>query len=93
MPLIKDQETINDVPWNTPLGPSFGLQFLRVDGVAKKFRVLESRFQIRISIFDELELIISVSKGLTLSTTSLLFSLVILLNTYFITSRENPGRT
>ena len=44
-------------------------------GVAKLFRVSmrcpKSRFPIRIIVFDELELIIFVSQGLTLSTASL----------------------
>ena len=44
-------------------------------GVAKWFRVSmrcpKSRFPIRIIVFDELELIIFVSQGLTLSTASL----------------------
>jgi len=47
-------------------------------GVAKWFRVVsmrcpKSRFPIRIIEFDELELIIFVSQGLTLSTASLVF--------------------
>ena len=44
-------------------------------GVAKQFRVSmrcpKSRFPTRIIVFDELELIIFVSQGLTLSTASL----------------------
>ncbi len=50
-------------------------------GVAKYFRVSmtcpKSRFQIGIIVFDELELIIFVSQGLTLSTASLVFVLYI----------------
>ena len=53
------------------------LQLLGV-GVAEMFRVSmrcpKSRFPIRIIVFDEQELIIFVSQGLTLSTASLVFA-------------------
>ena len=40
-------------------------------------RCPKSRFAIRIIVFEELELIIFVSQGLTLSTASLVFTLLI----------------
>merc|ERR1712110_186577 len=67
---------------NKDMGESYMIQdkfiknllFLGV-GVAKQFRVSmrcpKSRFPIQIIVFDELELIIFVSQGLTLSTASL----------------------
>merc|ERR1712110_759501 len=67
---------------NKDMGESYMIQdkfiknllFLGV-GVAKQFRVSmrcpKSRFPILIIVFDELELIIFVSQGLTLSTASL----------------------
>ena len=53
-------------------------------GVAKYFRVSmrcpKSGFPILIIVFDELELIIFVSQGLTLSTASLVLSFIIRFN-------------
>ena len=53
-------------------------------GVAKQFRVSmrcpKSRFPIWFIVFDELELIIFVSQGLTLSTASLVLYLAIFIN-------------